>query len=134
MKFVRNLTAKSVAAALAMFVFTQCNDDVKVELLKTESASAETTTEETEAPVLSLTIDGIYTVLASVADCKTCHYVVPENASVVDGNEIGIKPGQAICLSEDFNYGNLKIINLKGEEKNPIVVAYGVKNVADGQN
>src|SRR5690606_41729112 len=66
--------------------------------------------------LLSLTIDGIHTVLSSTKDCKTCTYFVPEDATVVDGKKIGIKPGEAICLKAGVLYGNLSIINLEGEE------------------
>lgn len=121
----QRLASTILPSALALFIFAQCNtEDPKVE---TPQAAAETETvvKEGEGPVVSLTIDGIHTVIASVEDCKTCHYVVPENATVVDGKEIGIKPGQAICLNENFHYGNLKLINLEGEANNPITVAYG---------
>jgi hypothetical protein len=78
---------------------------------------------------LSLTIDGVNTVLSSTTDCKSCDYFVPEDATVVDGKELGIKPGQAICFKAGALYGNLRLINLEGEENNPIVIAYGVKTI-----
>lgn len=122
------VSSKVLSSALALFVFTQCTDDPKLE---TPDAAPQAQTEvvsEEEAPVLSLTIDGIHTVLASMEDCKTCNYVVPEDATVVDGKELGIKPGQAICLNESFKYGNLRLINLEGSESKPIMIAYNVKN------
>jgi hypothetical protein len=131
MKKTRTLSSaatKVFAAALALFVFAQCNDDVRVETPQAAQLETAAVSNE-EGPVMSLTIDGIHTVLSSLSDCKTCDYVIPENAEVVDGKELGIKPGQAICLNESFNYGNLKLINLEGSAKDPIIIAYNVKTL-----
>lgn len=123
----QRLASTLLPSALAIFMFVQCNsEDPKVETTQA-AAETETVVKEGEGPVVSLTIDGIHTVISSIEDCKTCDYVVPENATVVDGKEIGIKPGQAICLNENFHYGNLKLINLEGEANNPITIAYGRK-------
>jgi hypothetical protein len=123
--------ANFLCAPLSMAFFTHCTNDVEIEKPQPAAAQTESTaTSEEDAPVLSLTIDGIHTILSSTADCKTCDYVVPEDATVVDGKALGIKPGQAICLDEAFKYGNLRLINLEGEEKKPIIVAYGVKNTS----
>lgn len=123
----QRLASTILPSALALFIFAQCNsEDPKVETTQA-AADTETVVKDGEGPVVSLTIDGIHTVISSIEDCKTCDYVVPENATLVDGKEIGIKPGQAICLNENFHYGNLKLINLEGEANNPITIAYGRK-------
>jgi hypothetical protein len=122
------VAVKVVSAALALFVFTQCNDEPRIKAPQAAQTPTVSVSDE-DAPVVSLTVDGIHTVFSSLADCKTCDYVVPENAEVVDGKEIGIKPGQAICLDENFRYGNLKLINIEGSAKEPIVIAYNVKAI-----
>jgi hypothetical protein len=124
----QSLIGKSLSLALAFFAFTQCTtEEPKVEETQVTATETESVINDEDKPVVSLTIDGVHTVLSSIEDCKTCDYVVPENATVVDGKELGIKPGQAICLSDKFHYGNLKLVNLEGTEQHPIVVAYGVK-------
>ena len=121
----QSLAKTILPSALALFIFAQCNtEDPKVQKEQV-TAETETIVNEEDASVVSLTIDGIHTVISYIDDCKTCNYIVPENVSLVDGKEIGIKPGQAICLNENFRYGNLKLINLEVEANNPITVAYG---------
>ena len=124
------VAGKVFSSALAILLLTNCTDEPKMDEPISEAAKIETVSNEGDAPMLSLTIDGVHTILSSTADCKTCDYVVPEDATVVDGKELGIKPGQAICLDEAYKYGNLRMVNLEGDEKNPIVIAYNVKNAA----
>jgi hypothetical protein len=124
----QTLVTKVLPCALAIFTLSQCTSDEPKDETPTIAVAAETVSNEGDAPMQSLTIDGVHTVLSSVTDCKTCNYIVPEDATIVDGKELGIKPGQAICLNEAFKYGNLKLINLEGNEENPIIIAYGVKN------
>ncbi|HYF66829.1 MAG TPA: hypothetical protein VD884_01775 [Ohtaekwangia sp.] len=124
------LAVKMAATAFTLFALTQCTEQ---EDIKPAAPAVEETANVTPAtgqePALSLTIDGIHTVLSSTTDCKSCTYIVPENATVVDGKELGIKPGQAICLKENGLYGNLKLINLEGKADEPIIIAYGVKTI-----
>ncbi len=126
-KFSR-VAVKTLAAAFTIFGLTQCTEQE----LAPSNAPAQPQTQTTstiDEPVLSLTIDGVNTVLSSTTDCKACDYFVPADASVVDGKELGIKPGQAICFKANTLYGNLRLINLEGEENNPIVIAYGVRTI-----
>lgn len=123
-----SLFRQLLVPALALFTLTQCTEQSEIKTAP-EAAIAVTTAAEDE-PAISVTIDGVHTVLASTTDCKTCDYVVPAEASIIDGNEIKIKPGQTICMDAAIKYGNLKFINLVGEESKPITVAYGVKNLA----
>lgn len=52
--------------------------------------------------------------------CSECDHVVA--AHVTDGEELGIKPGDIICLSASEVYNRLIFKNLKGTEENPIIV------------
>jgi hypothetical protein len=119
-------TGKILVPALTLFAFSQCTDER--ELLPEADPASEVTAvaAEQEDAILSLTVDGIFTEFVSILDCKTCNYIVPQNASVVDGKKLGIKPGQAICLDSKFSYGNLELINLEGSEENPILIAYNI--------
>ena len=125
-----SILSKIVVPAFALFALSNCSEDEMTPLQEAEVAGATTGVKNQEEPVLSLTIDATFTELVSAKDCKTCHYVVPANATTVDGKEIGIKPGQAICLDLAIKYGNLNFINLQGEADKPILVAYGVNAIA----
>lgn len=128
-KFTR-VAAKTLAVAFTVFGLTQCTEQENVAPTIKASAQTETTASNTsEEAALSLTIDGVNTVLSSTTDCKACAYFVPENATEVDGKALGIKPGEAICFKSDALYGNVRLINLEGTVNNPIVVAYGVKTI-----
>jgi hypothetical protein len=118
-----------LSPAIALLMLTNCTEDVKVASPTTEAAIEEVSSPAEES-AMSLTIDGVHTIIESVEKCKDCAYVVPANATVVDGKEIGIKPGQAICLDENFTYNNLRIINVEGTEKQPITIAYAMKTGA----
>jgi hypothetical protein len=133
-KFTR-VAVKTLAAAFTIFGLTQCTNQEEIIAPTAAAEKTETTaTAASEEPVLSLTIDGVNTVLSSTTDCKACDYFVPEDATVVDGKELGIKPGQAICFKANTLYGNLRLINLEGEVNNPIVIAYGVKTIDTSDN
>ncbi|WP_133259617.1 right-handed parallel beta-helix repeat-containing protein [Pseudochryseolinea flava] len=51
-----------------------------------------------------------------------CTYVVPANIHRIDGNVLGIKPGDVICLSSSINYLNLLFVNLTGTPSKPIII------------
>ncbi|HYG01391.1 MAG TPA: right-handed parallel beta-helix repeat-containing protein [Chryseosolibacter sp.] len=60
----------------------------------------------------------------SPSSCAECTYVVPSNTKtqVVDGQKLGLKPGDVICLSAANKYGNILFRNLAGIGGNPIVI------------
>ena len=68
----------------------------------------------------SMTISVVYTSYEDIQDCKTCTYVVPEDLAIVDGKELGLKPGSVICLNKAIQYGDIDFLNLEGTEENPI--------------
>jgi hypothetical protein len=123
-----SLISKILLPSLALFAFTQCSDEPEFapQEPETELAAGPTGDE----PVVSLTVDGVFTEFVSTLDCKTCDYVVPETATVVDGKVIGIKPGQSICLDASIHYGSLLLTNIVGEQNKPILIAYGVKPIS----
>lgn len=120
-----SLTGKILVPAIALFSFAQCSEEAE-EILPQNTPAEVAQVNEQADPIASLTVDGLFTEFASIADCKTCDYIVPANATVVDGNELGIKPGQTVCLDAKLTYGNLELINMNGTEKNPITVAYRI--------
>jgi hypothetical protein len=56
-------------------------------------------------------------------DCKTCTYIVSENEEVIDGQALGFKPGNIICLNKGIEYGNLEFVNFEGSVESPIIIA-----------
>lgn len=73
----------------------------------------------------SLTITGSNTRLAEgTVDCSVCTFIVDSNTEIIDGLELGLKPGNIICLKSALKYGNLDFINLEGTEENPITIAH----------
>ena len=59
---------------------------------------------------------------SGAADCSACTYVVPSNATIVDGITLGLSPGSTICLSASNQYGAIIFRNLTGTASNPIVI------------
>ena len=58
---------------------------------------------------------------ASIADCG-CTYVVPANTYLVDGQALGLKPGNVICLTSGASYKNIVFRNIKGTATAPITI------------
>ncbi len=124
-----SIAGKFFIPALALFSLTQCSEDDEITPDRPE-ADIQAVSAAGSDPVLSLTVDGLHTEFVSVLDCKTCTFVVPADASVIDGKELGIKPGQAICLDAAVKYGNLEFVNLIGEAEKPILIAYSMTGVS----
>ena len=107
-------------AAFSLFILAQCSEE---EIVPTESAAP--TEEITAVPVEatgSMTISGVYTSYEDVKDCTTCTFVVPSDMLIVDGKELGLKPGAIICLDKAVRYGDVEFVNLQGTEDKPITI------------
>jgi hypothetical protein len=55
-------------------------------------------------------------------DCAKCAYVVPPKVHTHDGQKLGLKPGDFICLNAATHYGPLRFINLQGTPEKPITI------------
>jgi hypothetical protein len=53
--------------------------------------------------------------------CK-CNYVVPPKKHEHDGEKLGLKPGDVICLQSGVKYNPLKFTNLHGTPEKPITI------------
>ncbi len=62
------------------------------------------------------------TMAATTTVCSTCTYVVPSNTYKVDGNALGLKPGDVICLSSANKYANIVFVNINGTAEQPITI------------
>jgi hypothetical protein len=116
---------KVMFTATAVFALMQCSED---EEFLTPPVASDATVEaaSTTAPALSvssLTVTGINTAYATVKDCKTCTYVVSADEQIIDGNALGIKPGNIICLNKGVEYGNLEFVNIEGSVESPVIIA-----------
>jgi hypothetical protein len=114
-------------AASALFIFSQCTEEEIVPNDAQAAPATETVALNTEATG-SMTISGIFTSYEDIKDCKTCTFVVPADLAVVDGKELGLKPGSVICLDKAIKYGDVDFINLEGTEANPIRIGTTVRN------
>ena len=116
-------TLKSVAfAATALFSLVRCSDDSIVPSSSTAPAVAEMASASAPVAVSSFTVSGVNTVYKTANDCSTCTYIVAENAKVVNGKELGLKPGDVICLNSRYNYGDIELVNIEGTVEHPIVI------------
>lgn len=105
-------------AAFAVFMFAQCAED-EVAPQQPLEAAVEDLSATSEATG-SMTISGVYTSYEDIQDCKTCTYVVPADATVIDGKELGLEAGSVICLDRAKRYGDVEFVNLEGTEEKPI--------------
>ncbi len=95
----------------ALFLFTaavtwRCNDQLNVE----PSASAQTDVRISAAAT------------SGAIDCSSCTYVVPSNATIVDGATLNLGPGSVICLNSANQYGSLTFRNIIGTSSSPIII------------
>jgi hypothetical protein len=117
-----SLARTMLFAFFAVCLLASCQD-------KEEVLPADPTTEEIpdengnlKSNIVSLTIVGENTEFAESVECTTCTYVVAKNTTVIDGQELGLKPGSIICLDKALQYGELSFVNLKGTVENPIFI------------
>jgi hypothetical protein len=111
---------KFVFAAFTVFALAQCTEE---DIMPQQTAApSEEEIEVTPEPTGSMTISGVFTSYEDIADCKTCTYVVPADLAIVDGKELGLKPGSVICLNKAIQYGDVDFVNLEGTEQSPIKI------------
>lgn len=104
-------------AAFTLFIFSQCTEE---EIAPAPGAPSIEAAAMPEVATGSMTISGIFTSFEEIEDCKTCTYVVPKGATVVDGEELKLKAGAVICLDKSIRYGDVDFVNLEGTESKPI--------------
>lgn len=109
-------------AFATVFALTQCADE---EIINEVEATQEITESDatSDLNIGSITISGENTFVAEAdLDCTTCTYVVSKNATLINGSELGLKPGSIICLDKALTYGNLEFENLIGTSESPVVI------------
>ena len=131
MNIVENIPNLFVVAFRALVIgalfmaTTSCSD--QEDLIENETAAtatqtaAEATSDINEAA--SLTVAGAFVEYKDVNACAECTYVIPEDATVVDGAELGIKAGDVICLKSTFKYKAVEVVNVEGTADAPVVIA-----------
>jgi hypothetical protein len=129
MKIKRNssnffrMTFSALAIALA-FGATSCTEqDTLVEEPVRPAVEAVEVAEDGEANAASLTVSGTFIEYRDGNLCSECTYVIPEDATVVDGAELDIKPGDVICLNAAFKYKGIELNNVQGAEGKPVIIA-----------
>jgi hypothetical protein len=125
-KNISNLFRMSFSALSVAFIFaaTSCsNQDELIEQPVQPVVEAETVAAEGEGGTASLTVSGAFIEYRDSNLCSDCTYVIPEDATVVDGAKLGIKPGDVICLNSAFKYGGVELTNVDGSQSKPVIVA-----------
>lgn len=115
---------RSLAVAILFAATTNCTTEET--LVDPAAAPAAEIVEETAAASaegVSLTVSGAFVEYADGNLCSECKYVLPEDATTVDGAELGIEAGDVICLNKAFKYGSVELINVEGAEGKPVVIA-----------
>jgi hypothetical protein len=54
--------------------------------------------------------------------CATCTYTIPSAKVVIDGDVLGIKPGDVVCLNAASSYKQLDFRNIVGTEEKPVII------------
>ena len=103
-------------------LFTACQENEFETVAKDADAKMDAATAATSS-VESITIMGENTQVVGSVDCKTCTFVLDNKSETIDGAELGVKPGNIICLETGITYGNISFVNLQGTEENPILIA-----------
>jgi hypothetical protein len=119
-------TAKLFTLALSMFFLSSCSTEEDMIAPTSTSVAEEETvaSDEGGSEIESFTVSGIYTDVTETTDCATCTYIVPANATLVDGKELGFAPGSVICLDKTIKYKSLEFTNLEGTSESPITISY----------
>ncbi len=112
-------------AFFAVFALSQCAEN---EITPDQSIGTSDDLAVAKETSGSMTISGIYTSYEEIQDCKTCTYVVPASASLVDGEKLGLKAGAVICLDQAKKYGDIEFVNLVGTKESPVRIGSAVFN------
>src|SRR5687768_2290354 len=95
---------KTFLLSLTVLCLVQCSPEEEIApSIPAASTSLSTPTEES---TFSLNISGIHTFAEGQADCKTCKFIVPANTVLIDGQKLGLKPGDVVCLDDAIKYGS----------------------------
>jgi hypothetical protein len=117
-------TVKLFTLVASMFFLSNCSteDEIIAPKAASEEIASANTNEELE--IASFTLSGVYTEVTESIDCATCTYIVPANATVVDGKELAFTPGTVICLDKALKYQSLEFNNMEGTAESPIIISY----------
>jgi hypothetical protein len=120
------IVTKLFTLAVAMLFLGSCSTEEDMIAPTSTSVAEEETvaTDESGSEIASFTLSGIYTDVTETTDCATCTYIVPANATLIDGKELGFAPGSVICLDKTIKYKSLEFTNLEGTSESPITISY----------
>ena len=118
-----NAAKMFLLSSALVLTLVQCSEE---EIVAEQTVAEDMTTEITSetADVASISVSGVYTEIQGDVPCNTCTYVVDPGETTIDGNELGFKPGNVICLKKALKYSALDFVNMEGTEANPIVIGY----------
>jgi hypothetical protein len=119
------MSVRAFAIVLLFAATTNCTPEES--LVEPAADAAEVATEEVAATDNgeggSLTVSGAFIEYSDANLCSECTYVIPENATAVNGKELGIKAGDVICLNSAFKYKAIEVVDVEGTEGKPVIIA-----------
>lgn len=107
-------------AAIAIFFLGSCQQEQELAEMSNDAQVAEAAATGSNIP--SLTITGENTNFVGAVESNTCTYFIDANTRIVDGNDLGLKPGDVICLDAAVKYSSLEFVNLIGSADAPITI------------
>ena len=107
-------------AAASIFFLSSCQQEQEFASVANNAETAQATV--TGSNVASLTITGENTDFVGAVDCSTCTVIIDAKTKVIDGNELGIKPGDVICLDAAVKYGSIDFVNIVGTSEAPVTI------------
>jgi hypothetical protein len=110
----------STAIVLTM---VQCSEEeIIAEQVVEDDMATEMMSES--ADVASISVSGLYTEIKGDVQCSTCTYIVAASETTVDGRELGLRPGNIVCIKKSLKYPALDFVNMEGTEESPIIIGY----------
>lgn len=123
MTYLKNIFCMKnfLIAAVAIFFLSSCQQQEQEFVAMSNNATvAEASATGSNVP--SLTITGENTNFVGAIDRGTCTFVIDAKTRTIDGNELGLKPGDVVCLDASVKYGSLEFVNIVGSAEAPITI------------
>jgi hypothetical protein len=118
------LSFRSLAFALVALTTFNCTSEEELTAPPAEAATEVPETATTaSSDGASLTVSGAFIEYSDANLCSECTFVLPEEAGLVDGAALGIKPGDVVCLNSAFKYKAIELVNAEGSAGKPIIIA-----------
>jgi hypothetical protein len=121
MKITQNISRIFMVAILFVAAVSCTTQDDFVKPVEQPEAVV-ATSDEGAADVASVTVSGAFTEYRDEDLCASCTYVIPEDATIIDGAELKLEAGDVICLKKGVKYKAIELVNVEGTAEQPIII------------